>query len=145
MNSTTVELVQSSWAKVVPIEATAADLFYSKLFELDPNVKMLFPDDLTAQKRKLMQTLSVAIKGLSDVGSLVPVLQALGKRHVDYGVSDEHYDTVGAALLWTLGQGLGDAFTAEVKAAWTEVYGVVASTMKAAAADVSTDTSVALA
>jgi hemoglobin-like flavoprotein len=64
----------------------------------------------------------------------VPVVEDLGRRHAAYGVTDDHYDTVGAALLWTLEKGLGDAFTAEAREAWTTVYGLLASTMKNAAA-----------
>lgn len=130
-----VTLVQSSWEKVAPISDTAADLFYGKLFELDPALKAMFPDDMVEQKKKLMQTLAVCVNGLTDLGEIVPAVQALGQRHVGYEVKDEHYETVGAALLWTLGQGLGDDFTDETKAAWTTVYGVLSSTMKQAAAE----------
>ena len=132
-------LVQESWAKVAPIADDAAKLFYAKLFELDPALEPMFPEDLTEQRKKLMATLGVAVKGLNDLGALVPVLQRLGERHVGYGVTDAHYDTVGAALLWTLGQGLGPAFTEPVQAAWTEVYGVVATTMKDAASKVAAE------
>lgn len=131
-----VSLVQSSWAKVAPISDTAADLFYGKLFELDPTLKALFPEDMTEQKKKLMQTLAVCVNGLSDLGEIVPAVKALGQRHVGYKVKDEHYETVGTALLWTLGQGLGDDFTPETEAAWTGVYTVLATTMKEAAAEV---------
>lgn len=131
-----VSLVQSSWAKVAPISDTAADLFYGKLFELDPSLKELFPDDMSEQKKKLMQTLAVCVNGLSDLGEIVPAVKALGQRHVGYKVKDEHYETVGTALLWTLGQGLGDDFTPETENAWTGVYTVLATTMKEAAAEV---------
>ncbi len=134
MNSKTVQLVQASWMKVLPIADTAADLFYGRLFELDPKLRALFPQDLKEQKRKLMAMLNTAVNGLSNVALLIPAVQALGKRHVVYGVQDAHYDTVGAALLWTLEQGLGPAFDSELRAAWTEVYGILADTMKAAAA-----------
>jgi len=131
-----VSLVQSSWAKVAPISDTAADLFYGKLFELDPSLQELFPEDMTEQKKKLMQTLAVCVNGLSDLGEIVPAVKALGQRHVGYKVKDEHYETVGTALLWTLGRGLGDDFTPETENAWTGVYTVLATTMKEAAAEV---------
>jgi len=130
-----VELVQSSWAKVEPIADTAADLFYGRLFEIAPETKTLFPTEMAEQKKKLMQTLAVCVNGLNDLGEIVPAVQALGKRHVGYKVSDSHYDSVGAALLWTLGQGLGDDFTPETASAWTTIYGVLATTMKEAAAE----------
>ncbi len=134
MTPTQVELVQTSWEKVVPIADTAAELFYGRLFELDPSLKPLFTSDIKEQGKKLMQMISVAVKGLSDLEKIVPAVEELGKRHVGYGVKDEHYDTVGAALLWTLEKGLGDAFTPDVKEAWTETYTVLATTMKNAAA-----------
>lgn len=124
-----IELIQGSWKKVAPIAATAADLFYGKLFEIDPAVKELFPEEMSEQKKKLMQTLAFCVNGLSDLGSIVADVQALGKRHNDYKVEPAHYESVGAALLWTLGQGLGEEFTPELEAAWTKVYGVLSSTM----------------
>lgn len=129
-----VELVQKSWSQVLPISDAAATLFYERLFELDPNVRPLFKNDMREQKKKLMQTLTVAVDGLSNVGRLIPTLQALGARHAGYMVQERHYDTVGKALLWTLKEGLGNTFTPEVESAWTAVYGVVADVMKKAAA-----------
>ena len=126
-------LVQESFAKVEPIAEAAAELFYDKLFELDPGLKALFKGDIKEQGRKLMATLKVAVKGLDDLEKLVPVVQDLGRRHAGYGVQDNDYDTVAAALIWTLGQGLKDDFTPEVEAAWTAVYAILAETMKAAA------------
>lgn len=125
-----ITLVQESWAKVVPISETAAELFYGKLFELDPELKPLFKGDMKEQGRKLMAMINTAINGLTDLEAIVPAVQQLGERHVDYGVKAKDYDTVGAALIWTLGQGLGDAFTDGVKEAWVGVYTLVATTMK---------------
>ncbi len=123
------DLVQSSWAKVEPIAADAAKLFYAKLFELDPAVKPLFKANLEDQGAKLMKTLTLAVKGLNNLDRLVPVVQDLGKRHKDYGVLPQHYDTVAAALLDTLEKGLGDAWTPETKDAWVAVYTVLSKTM----------------
>ncbi|WP_437653981.1 globin family protein [Sorangium sp. So ce1182] len=131
----TIELVQRSWAKVMPISDAAAALFYGRLFELDPSTRSLFKNDMAEQKKKLMQTLAVAVDGLSNLGKLVPVLQSLGVRHHGYMVTDHHYDVVGDALLWTLREGLGDGFTRDVETAWKEVYGVIADVMKKAAAE----------
>ena len=129
------QMVQSSFAKVAPIADQAAALFYGRLFELDPGLKPMFKGDISEQGRKLMSTLGVAVGSLDNLDALMPVLQNLGRGHVAYGVQDSHYDTVGAALLWTLEQGLGDDFTPSVKDAWTEVYTIVATVMKDAAAD----------
>ena len=129
-----ISLVTSSWAKVKPISETAAELFYGKLFELDPSLKSMFPSDMKEQGRKLMAMINTAVNGLNNLDAIVPAVQQLGKRHVGYGVTDEHYDTVAAALLWTLEKGLGDAFTPDVKKAWTDTYVLLATTMKEAAA-----------
>ena len=128
-------LVQESFAVVAPIADTAATLFYQRLFELDPSLKAMFRGDMAEQRKKLMQMLTAAVKGLDRIDQLVPVVQDLGRRHAKYGVADAHYDTVGAALLWTLEQGLGPVFTPETREAWTTVYGILASTMKQAASE----------
>src|ERR671939_83937 len=122
-------LVQESFAQVLPIADTAATLFYARLFELDPALRLLFPSDLTEQGRKLMTMLRVVVTGLSRMETIVPAVAALGRRHVAYGVTDAHYATVGAALLWTLAQGLGEGFTAETEAAWVAAYTLLAETM----------------
>lgn len=136
MDTNTISMVQDSFKKIIPIADIAAEIFYSKLFEMAPSVRPLFKGDMKEQGKKLMSMIGVAVNGLNDLNAIVPTAQNLGKNHVKYGVKDEHYDTVGAALLATLATGLGDAFTPEVKAAWAEVYGVLASTMKDAAATV---------
>ena len=126
-------LVQDSFASIAPISHDTAVLFYRRLFELDPMVERLFLTDMAQQRRKLMQMLAAAVNGLDRLDQLIPVVEDLGRRHVAYGVREDHYDTVGAALLWTLRKGLGDAFTPEVEDAWTAVFGLLSSTMKAAA------------
>jgi len=126
-------LVQDSFAIVAPIADDAAALFYRRLFELDPSLQGMFRGDMAEQRRKLMQMLTAAVKGLDRLDQLVPVVQDLGRRHATYGVEDRHYETVGAALLWTLEKGLGKAFTPETKEAWATVYGILATTMQAAA------------
>ncbi|SKA04190.1 Hemoglobin-like flavoprotein [Enhydrobacter aerosaccus] len=127
-----IALVQTSFQKVVPIAGTAADLFYNRLFEIAPGVRALFPADLSEQKKKLMAMLATAVTNLHRLDAILPAVKALGERHRSYGVADDHYAPVGAALLWTLEQGLGDDFTPETKAAWTEVYTALAAVMTAA-------------
>ena len=133
LTATQKALVQDSFATIVPIADDAAALFYVRLFELDPSLRGMFPEDLTGQRKKLVQMLTAAVKGLDRLDQLVPVVQDLGRRHVGYGVTDAHYDTVGAALLWTLEKGLGKAFTPEMRDAWATVYDLLASTMRDAA------------
>ena len=128
-----VTLVKASFAKVAPIAPQAAELFYGRLFEIAPEVRPLFKRDMAEQDRMLMEVIGLAVGSLDDLPALVPVVQALGRRHAGYGVKDEHYAIVGDALLSTLGKGLGDAFSPAVKEAWTAAFTVLADTMKAAA------------
>jgi hemoglobin-like flavoprotein len=129
-----VTIVEQTWQQVLPIKEQAARLFYGKLFEMDPTLNMLFKGDMTEQGRKLMSMINTAVNGLGRIAALVPAVQELGRRHANYGVQDGDYTTVGAALLWTLQEGLGGAFTPAAKDAWTAAYGVLADTMKQAAA-----------
>jgi len=135
MNQKQIELVQSSFAEVVPIAETAAGLFYDRLFELDPSLRGLFRGDLKEQGKKLMDMIAVVVVNLRYIDRIVPGVRALGKRHAGYGVQDEHYETVGAALLWTLEQGLGELFKDDVREAWATAYTLLATTMKDAAAE----------
>jgi hemoglobin-like flavoprotein len=128
-----IELVKASFAEVAPIQEAAAALFYGRLFELDPNLRPLFKSDLKDQGRKLMSMLAGAVAGLELPERLIPTLRALAQRHVGYGVREEHYAVVGAALIWTLKQGLGGRFTDDVRQAWESAYALVASTMQDAA------------
>ncbi len=128
-----ISLIQASWASVVPIQDAAAGLFYQRLFALDPAVKPMFKGDMQSQGKKLMQALGFIVNSLTRLDELVPVAQDMARRHVGYGVQAAHYDTVGTALLWTLEQGLGSAFTEDLKAAWATAYGTLAGVMKDAA------------
>ena len=129
-----IELVQNSFKSVVPIKEVAAELFYNRLFELDPSIKSLFSGDMVEQGRSLMAMIGTAVAGLKNPETIIPHVEDLGRRHKGYGVVDAHYDTVAEALLWTLEQGLGSAFTPDVKEAWTETYMLLAGVMKNAAA-----------
>lgn len=124
-----VILVQDSFRKVVPIADVAADLFYGRLFETAPEVKPMFRGDMKEQGRKLMATLGVVVTGLTKLETVLPAASALAKKHVDYGVKAEHYAPVGAALLWTLEKGLGDAWTPELADAWGTAYGTLSGFM----------------
>ena len=131
-----LSLVQRSWRQVLPVAHTVAEMFYARLFTLDPSVQPLFKNDMREQRRKLMAIIGATVSELARLDRIVPAVQDLGRRHAGYGVRDEHYATVGTALLWALEQGLGDAFTSEVKSAWTSAYGILAKTMQDAASQV---------
>jgi hemoglobin-like flavoprotein len=130
-----VELVKKTWVMVVPISDKAAELFYGRLFELEPEYKAMFKGDMMDQGKKLMKTINIAVESLDDVEPLIPTLKQMGADHAGYGVKERDYNVVGASLLWTLEKGLGDAFTDEVKNAWGAVYEVLASVMKEGAAE----------
>ena len=130
-----IELVQASFAKVAPIAEIAADLFYARLFELDPELKPMFKGDMKRQGMMLMSMLSTAVRGLKNPDALVPVVKGLGRRHVAYGVQDQHFTTVGHALIDTLAKGLGADFTAETREAWLSAYSLLSTVMKSGMAE----------
>jgi hemoglobin-like flavoprotein len=127
-----IELVRRSFRRIEPVAEVTAQLFYARLFELDPKLRVLFKTDLTAQGHKLMQMIGSAVANLDRLDQLVPAVQALGQRHAAYGVRAEDYENVGAALLWTLEQSLGSRFTPDVKGAWGALYRTLAAAMQAA-------------
>jgi nitric oxide dioxygenase len=128
-----VKLVQQSFATVAPISETAAILFYDRLFEIAPQVRAMFPADMSEQRKKLMAMLAVVVNGLANLETILPAASALAKRHVAYGAKAEHYPVVGSALLWTLEKGLGEAWTPELAEAWTAAYGTLSGFMVAEA------------
>ena len=133
MLSTQKKLIQDTWAQVLPAADRAATLFYQRLFEIDPSARPLFEiTDMAQQRKKLLQVLAVAVSSLDNLGALGKTVEDLGRRHAGYGVKDAHYDSVGVALLWTLEQGLGSAWTPEVETAWTDMYGLLSGIMRQA-------------
>ena len=143
MTPAQIDLVQTSFTAVEPIAETAAELFYGRLFEIAPDTAPLFTGDMTAQGRKLMTTLGIVVRGLEGLDDLMPTIVALAERHVGYGVTAAHYEAVGAALLWTLERGLGEAYTPDVAEAWTTTYGVLSDAMTTAAYGTATDSQLA--
>ena len=125
-----IKYVRNSWRRIMPIKEKFAEMFYARLFELDPKVKPLFRGKLDFQGEKIMTTLNVVVNAIDDIKAVEAMLQAMGNRHIIYGVQAAHYETVGAALLWALEQSLGDYFNDEVEDAWVTAYSLIASTMK---------------
>ena len=130
MNPQQIDLVQKSFGDVKPIAATAAELFYSRLFTLDPSLRGMFKGDIARQGQMLMSMIGAAVAGLKNLETLAPVVRQLGARHAGYGVRTEHYATVGSALMWTLEQGLGAKFTPAVREAWTAAYALLSEVMQ---------------
>ena len=133
MTARQISIIQSSFAKVEPIADQAAEIFYDKLFEYDPSLRSLFESNMKDQGQKLMTVLKVAVGSLNDLEGLVPTLQNLAKAHIKYGIEAEDYTPVGNALIYALQQGLGPAFTPELRKAWTDLYRLVATVMRQAA------------
>lgn len=130
MTPAQIEIVQSTFKKVMPIAEIAADLFHARLFELDPKLKPMFRGDMKRQGMMLMSMLATAVRGLPQPEALVPVVKGLGRRHLAYGVKDEHFATVGQALIDTLAKGLGNDFTPDARDAWLAAYSLLSTVMK---------------
>ena len=124
-----IEIVKLSFARIMPFKDQAAELFYCRLFELDPSLRLMFKSDMTEQKQKLMVAIALVVSNLEKMDSLLPTIRELGQRHKNSGVRNRHYDVVGAALLWTLEIGLGTSWTKELADAWQDAYGRVANAM----------------
>ena len=129
MNTHQIELVQASFEKVRPIANLAAETFYMRLFEIAPEYKSLFKNNMSKQGAMLMSTLGLAVGSLNNLEAILPAVRALGRRHAGYGVTAEHYQPVAEALLWTLELYLGEEFTPELKQAWVEAYTILAGAM----------------
>lgn len=137
MDPEQIALVRASFAQVAPSAREAAALFYGRLFEIAPNLRALFRGDMEAQGAKLMAMLATAVGNLDQLDTIVPAVRALGARHAGYGVNPADYAPVADALLWTLSEALGDAFTPETQAAWVAAYTILAGQMQQGAASTS--------
>lgn len=136
MKEEQIKVLRKSWSQVTPLGDAAAELFYDRLFKIDPGAQSLFGGtNFSQQYRNLLQAINYVVQNVDKVDVLMPVLSGLGQRHATYGVRDEHYDSVGEALIWTLEQGLGDQWSAEVRDVWCDAYNTVSTVMKHAAND----------
>lgn len=133
MTPTQIQLVRQTWTRVLPIQREAGNVFYDRLFTLDPDIRRLFRRDIAAQGAMLMAALNGVVMSLDRMERVLPMARELAIRHLAWGVEARHYDTVGEALLWTLAQGLGDEFTPPVREAWSAAYRMLADAMTAAA------------
>jgi hemoglobin-like flavoprotein len=134
MTEKEIQLVKKSWRHFRQIKPEiVASTFYSKLFIDNPELRSLFPSNMQDQYEKLINMLNIVIARLDKINDLIADIEAMAVRHKDYGTKPEHYQMVGAALLWTLKRGLGDDWDSETEAAWTKCYTVLAETMIAAA------------
>ncbi len=134
MDEAQKELVRATFARIAPIADLAAEMFYDRLFAIDPNLRPMFKNDMKKQGAMLMAVLATAVGNLHRLDQILPTVRELGRRHAGYGVRDKDYDTVAVALLSTLEAALGDEFTASVRGAWVACYQALAGEMKAAAA-----------
>lgn len=135
MDHHTRQLVQTTWTKINSDQKRAADIFYSRLFELDPSIQYLFRGDLDAQKQRLMGMFNIAVRGLDKLDDMLPALRDLGSRHTGYKVLPLHYDTMGKALILMVSEILGEEANEEIETAWANAYKHWANAMKAGASD----------
>jgi hemoglobin-like flavoprotein len=132
MTQDDIALVQQSWRTIEPVKRITAELFYVKLFELDPALRLFLGDDLQSSSRRFMQLMDATVRGLDRADVLLPAIRELGIRHPRFGDSDLHHATIAAALLWTLEKGLRADFTPEIRSAWIKTYGVLSQTLRSA-------------
>ncbi|WP_428356050.1 globin domain-containing protein [Methyloprofundus sp.] len=125
-----IKCIRNSWRRILPIKEKFAEMFYVRLFELDPALKSLFRGRLDFQGTKLMTTLNVVVNSIEDFNAVEAMLEAMGNRHIIYGVQAAHYETVGAALLYVLEKSLGEYFNDDIEDAWVTAYSEIANTMK---------------
>lgn len=136
MTAEQVKIIRDTWNSIGPITKVVPKIFYDRLFEIDPSTKPLFTRTrMPSQHKKLMESMELVVENANNLDCMIPALEALGRRHVRYGVEDHHYDSVGVALMWTLERGCGAQFDAEARQAWTSVYQFIAGTMRQAAAE----------
>lgn len=136
LTDTQINLVQTTFGQVKDADLLASR-FYGRLFEVNPELQAMFKGDMAEQRKKLLHVLAVVVRSMNNLESIIPAVEALGRRHVRYGVTIEHWDMVGSALLWALEDAFGDAFTSEVRDAWATAYGLIAQTAMSAAYSVS--------
>jgi len=139
MNPTQIALINHSFEQLARAAEEVAATFYGRLFELDPTLRPLFQHDIVLQGRKFMTMLAVVVRGLGALDRLLTDVENLGRRHVAYGVSDAHYETVEVALLWAIQEQLGAGWTPAIGEAWAAAYRLLADTMQRAARDVPGD------
>lgn len=124
-----IAAVRESWTRLLPIQDTAAELFYQRLFRVYPEVEPLFKGDMQEQGEKLMKLLGKAVDFLDDTDALIEPLKQAGRAHRSYGVKQEDYEKVADCLFWTLEEGLGKAFDSFTRESWAETYAAVSGIM----------------
>jgi nitric oxide dioxygenase len=128
-------LIAESYAWLAADIDASAELFYRYLFEKDPPIRQMFPASMTKQGRKFMDMLGSTITCLDRMDRIVPLLWQIGKRHEGYGVTDAHYALACDALLWAIEQRSPHGITQETRAAWQELYSMMARAMQQSAGE----------
>ncbi len=136
MNATQIQLVQNSFAQLIPsgeasFETFFGEIFYQRLFDLQPHFKQMFQGDMVKQSQKLLDMLRSIVQNLERPD--VQGIEELGAKHkTEYKVKNTDYNAVGEALIWTLEATMGEDFTPELREAWIAAYRLLAQTMKPA-------------
>jgi hemoglobin-like flavoprotein len=133
MNIEQVQLVRDSLVHIRPIADKIAESFYAHMFEIAPHLRKLFTGNMKTQGAMLMTSLELAVSSLDDMESILPAVQALGERHMSYGVKKEYYPYAKESFLWALEKHLNDEFTPTLKNAWSQSFDTLIEMMIRAA------------
>ncbi|NME67471.1 globin domain-containing protein [Flammeovirga aprica] len=131
-----IELVQHSFTLITPHRKQFSDLFFAKLFQVDPVLESSLKLDPSDQERKMIPMLSAVVNGLVDIELIIPILHDFGRTHAEYNVEDTHYEAVKQALLYALETVLEQEWTSEISIAWNTCYTVIIDIMKEAATSI---------
>ena len=129
MSPEQVDLIRKSFDALWPVRRRFAEAFYSRFFELAPDARRLFPDDMERQQLKLMDMIAAIVGALDKREIFQSVISYTGRQHAQFGVKSSHFVAFGDALIWSLERQFGTAFTPELKGAWIELYRNVQSEM----------------
>lgn len=133
MTSEQIDLIRHSFDAIWPIRRKLADSFYGRFFELAPDAKHLFPDDMERQHLKLMDMIAAIVGALDQRDLFQSIIHYTGRQHAQFGVKSSHFVAFGDALIWSLEKQFGATFTPELKGAWMELYANVQREMLRAA------------
>lgn len=122
-------IIKTSWSYVIAEREMTGEMFYDKLFELNPALQAMFPQDMEQQIGKLIDMITYMVSRMQVMSEIQKDIDAMAVRHAGYGVHDAHYATVGDALIWVLEKRLGDQWDEETRQSWTELYDMWATSM----------------
>ncbi|MBI5727213.1 MAG: hypothetical protein HY965_05140 [Ignavibacteriales bacterium] len=111
-------IIRKSISRILPVANAAVFIFFSKLYEMDPDLKCMMKISDEAGERKYFGILVFLINRMDSIDSGFPLLEELAANCILQGMKEKHFVVLGQAFYWTLAQTLRSAFTEEVKNAW---------------------------